>query len=173
MNRKIYVAKCNVGLGIFAMKRFEPGDLILSFAGRRISQLDPVHLTEEGANLLQIGKHSYIFPSPPGLYANHSCDPNSGIEKGRRLIAIRQIDQGEEIRFDYSTTMDDGLWEMQCKCGQINCRYTIRDFRELPDETQERYILLGIVPKYLVRAYRPDMIQTVFWLDKVKQVNMN
>ena len=74
MNRKIYVAKCNVGLGIFAKKRFEPGDLILSFAGRRVSQLDPIHLTEEGANLLQIGKHSYIFPSPPGLYANHSCD---------------------------------------------------------------------------------------------------
>ena len=143
MNQNICVASCDVGLGIFAKKRFEPGEFILTFVGRKIDQLDPIHLTEQGANLLQTGKHTYIMPDPPGLYVNHSCSPNAGVNKGRRLIALQQIESGEEIRFDYSTTMDDGLWRMECQCTHVNCRHIIGDFHELPVELQDRYILAG------------------------------
>ena len=161
MKPNLYIANCNVGLGVFANKQFEPGERILTFSGRRIDQRDPIHLTDEGANLLQTGKHTYIFPNPPGLYVNHSCNPNAGVNKGRRLIALKQIEAGEEIRFDYSTTMDDGLWRMECRCTHMNCRQEIRDFCELPADIQDRYVLAGVVPKYLVRNYRRDLIPFV------------
>ena len=95
MNRKIYIAKSTTGLGIFAQRQFTPGDHILSFSGRKVDRHDPIHFTEEGANLLQTGKQTYILPNPPGIYVNHSCNPNAGIHKGRRLIALKYIEEQE------------------------------------------------------------------------------
>lgn len=162
MNASVYVAHCDVGLGIFASKPLAIGDHILTFAGRRVDSNDPMHHTPDGANLLQTGKNTYIYPNTPGLYVNHSCNPNAGISRGRRLLAIRPIKKDEEIRFDYSTTMDDKLWTMDCKCQDPQCRGVVRDFDELPSELQEKYIQVGIIPRYLIRSYRNDMISAVF-----------
>jgi len=43
-------------------------------------------------------------------FFNHSCDPNAGLQiDGQKvwLVAIKNITQGEEITWDYSTTMDE------------------------------------------------------------------
>jgi hypothetical protein len=44
--------------------------------------------------------------------------------------------------------MDEDEWEMDCKCKSKNCRKRIRDFKYLPKEIQEKYLRLGIIPKY-------------------------
>jgi hypothetical protein len=145
----LLVAPCEVGRGLFATRPFRPGDLILRLAGPRFDRNDPIHLTEAGANLLQTGRRSYILLLPPGVFANHSCDPNAGIVANRRLVAIRPIAAGEEIRYDYSTTMDEDFWTMACRCGAAGCRGVVTDFRLLPSELKQRYLALGVVQRFI------------------------
>ena len=122
----VFIEQCDVGRGVFAERGFARGERILVFRGISVSRSDPMHATEAGANLLQTSQRRYILPEPPGLFVNHSCNPNAGIIGRRRLIAIRDIAAGEEIRFDYSTTMDEDLWTMECKCGEAACRHVVR-----------------------------------------------
>jgi len=59
-------------------------------------------------------------------YINHSCDPNCGCPGDyRRLVAIRDIEEGEEITYDYAMTEKEPDWSMKCKCGEPDCRKTI------------------------------------------------
>ena len=147
---------CDLGRGVFATRHFRVGELILVFRGVRFDRDDPIHYTAAGANLLQTGPRSYILPDPPGLFVNHSCNPNAGIAGKRRLVATRDIWPMEEIRFDYSTTMAEDLWTMECRCGEPNCRSTIGDFKYLPWVLQARYSSLGIVPRFISRKMDPS-----------------
>lgn len=153
MKTGLSVGDCELGRGLFATKPYRPGELILVLRGSRYDRGDPIHLGDRGANLLQTGPRSYILPLPPGVYANHSCNPNAGIHRNRRLIAIKDIMPGQEIRFDYSTTMDEDFWTMTCNCGETLCRGLIRDFKYLPAQLQSHYLDLGVVQKFIAKTY--------------------
>jgi hypothetical protein len=79
---------------------------------------------------------------------NHSCDPNVQIVGQIAFRAMRDIDPGEELTFDYATGDDDD-WEMECACGVPRCRgqVTGRDWK-IP-ELQRRYA--GQFSDYLQR----------------------
>jgi len=49
--------------------------------------------------------------------------------------------------------MDEDEWEMDCVCKNKNCRRRIRDLKYLPKEIQQKYIELGIVPKYILKNF--------------------
>lgn len=149
----VVIDACDLGRGVFALRPFASGELILRFRGRRVDRDDPVHMQPEGANLLQTGRRTYIRLDPPGVFTNHSCDPNAGVFRNRRLVAIRPIARGEEIRFDYSTTMDEDFWTMPCACGKRECRGLVTDFRGLPEGIRNRYLALGAVPGFIARRY--------------------
>jgi hypothetical protein len=139
------------GRGVFASRKIQRGDEVLEFFG------DVKDLAEFGDDLdhaLQVGPRSFMAAS--GLiddYVNHSCDPNCGIrnDNGRIvLFALRQIEAGEEIAFDYSTTQMNNIWGMNCACGTSLCRGEIRDFVELPETVKARYLSLQAVLPFLV-----------------------
>lgn len=69
---------------------------------------------------------------------------------GKAVFANKNFKAGEEITWDYSTTMDEDKWEMDCVCQSKNCRKRIKDFKYLPKEIQQKYIKLGIVPDYIL-----------------------
>ena len=97
---------------------------------------------------LQIGPDLYIGESGAADdFVNHCCDPNAGgcVIDGHdvRLIATRDIAIGEQITFDYSTTMDEDDFEFDCLCGSSQCRGLIRDFKHLPANIKARYTRLG------------------------------
>jgi hypothetical protein len=152
LKRKTFVAPCDVGKGVFAALRFAPGDVILRFRGGLFDRADPIHDTPAGANLLQIGIGQYLLPRPNGLFVNHSCRPNAGLVGTRTLVAIREIEPEEEIRFDYSTSMDEGFWTMECACGEPGCRRVVTDFRLLPEAVKWCYLSAGLVPGFIRRA---------------------
>lgn len=104
---------------------------------------------EKQSDVLQIGQDMYVDLEDPGRRANHSCDPNAGVRPDLSLMAMKSIRVGEEIRYDYSTTMGDGLWEIECHCGSKNCRGTIQDFCKLPSRQQEFYRRLNVVQLFL------------------------
>lgn len=151
---RFLVAGSKNGLGVFAKKNFAKGKRLIRFTGPiyTYDQLPPDYQVQEG-HFVQIGKNTEMGPSG-GIddYFNHSCDPNAGlIVSGQTvwLIAIKQITAGEEITFDYSTTMDGDDWEIACNCGTARCRKRISNFSSIPNEIQKHYIRLGIVPEYI------------------------
>jgi hypothetical protein len=67
---------------------------------------------------------------PVVLFLNHSCEPNVGFAGNTVLVAMRDIDPGEELTTDYAL-FDHYDGEMDCRCGTASCRRTIngRDWR--------------------------------------------
>lgn len=82
------------------------------------------------------------------LFINHSCEPNVGIAGNVVLVAMRDIDAGEELTTDYAM-FDDYEGSMECTCGRPACRGRIggRDWQR-PD-LQARY--RGYFSWYLAR----------------------
>ena len=83
---------------------------------------------------------------------NHSCNPNTGLwQVGGKtyLLSMRPIAKGAELFFDYSTSMVDEPWSMECLCGDAICRGKIANFLEMPDEVQQRYARAGVLPGHV------------------------
>ena len=143
------------GKGVFALRPFSKGEVILQAKGPILDDDDFEDGSYEDCHCLQIGERTYIGSSGEiDDFVNHSCDPNAGyrvVGQQADLIAIRDIQVGEEITFDYSTSMHNDANEMDCQCGTSQCRKRIRDFQYLPKELKARYIDLGIVPDFIVK----------------------
>jgi SET domain-containing protein len=155
----VRIAESKFGRGVFAVKSFLVGEPILEVTGARIdvSLLDKQSWASfmERAEPVQVDSFEYIEPELPGRLVNHSCDPNAGLRPDLVLIAIKPIMPGDEIFFDYSTTMDEDYWTMDCLCGVASCRKVIEDFRKLPADTQRKYCEANVVQEFIMRKY-PD-----------------
>ena len=157
--KKFIVKNTENGLGVFANKDFKKGEKIIDFRGNFYTGEElPTPYDEFEDHYLQIGDNLYMGPSGDiDDFFNHSCDPNSGLKINSKkvfLIAIKDIKKGDEITWDYSTTIDEDDWEMDCNCGSKNCRRRIRDFKYLPKNIQKKYLDLKIVPKYILDKFR-------------------
>lgn len=150
----VLVLQGRLGRGIHARRPILAGETILEFQGPVLSHAEVLAMGEDQAYALQIGPDLYVDTRPPGRFTNHSCQPNAGIRADRLLVALRDIGAGEEIQFDYSTTMSENHWTMMCRCGRENCRGVIGDFHHLPSWLQAHYITLGVVSTFIVSERR-------------------
>lgn len=114
---QVFIADCELGRGVFAAKAFAEGETILRFTGQMIRYPDTVAKGDAEANPLQVGRDTYIDLEVPGVIVNHSCEPNAGIHGDVVLVALRPISLGEEIRYDYSTTMWEAPPTGRCLAG--------------------------------------------------------
>lgn len=145
------------GKGVFAKKEFKPGEKILQFKGRIYTRKEYLSkVNPEKCHYMQIGDDAFLGPTTtPDNFVNHCCEPNAGlkIHKGKAfLVAVNTIVAGQEITFDYSTSMAEDHWEMDCACGVPSCRSRVRDFKYIPLPLQHKYIQLGIVPDFVIRS---------------------
>lgn len=155
---KVTVKEGTHARGVFAEGPIASGAQVLRYAGPFLRYRE----TTPQTYAVQIGRDLYLGASGgPDDYVNHSCDPNCGLviagPDNVTLVAIRDISAGEEICFDYSTTMDEDDFEMCCHCGVPGCRKLIRDGKHLPEDVWRRYAPLGILPDY-VRQSRAQLI---------------
>jgi hypothetical protein len=150
----VRVGRGAFGAGLFATRSIQPGQSILVFTGPVLRHHEIIAPGGDMGHALQVGPDEYLDALPPGRHANHSCDPNAGIVNDRVLIALRPIASDEEIRFDYSTALSRDHWTTECRCGAPCCRRVILDFHHLPPITQNRYLQLGIVQRFIVDQVR-------------------
>jgi SET domain-containing protein len=154
----LIVKEGRFGLGVFTDRDVSEGDIVLTFSGSLITFGEAVEKGAHESYALQISDKLYLDTEEPGCLVNHSCDPNTGVrsEVGEyALVAIRTIRAGEEILYDYSTTMAENYWEMhECRCGAATCRNDIRDFKHLDAMTQRRYLALGIVEEFIAAKFK-------------------
>jgi hypothetical protein len=153
MDANVYMATCHLGRGLFAKRAFLRGEEIFVLKGTVINFKQAQAKGDAEANPVQIGDDEYLDVLPPGMYLNHSCNPNAGIIHDRVLIALRDIAADEEVCIDYSTTMEENSWTMACRCDDVDCRGIITDFRLIPEEMQRKYLALGIVQGFIHRRY--------------------
>ncbi len=153
-NETIYVDECDVGLGVFANRPIRTGEIILTFEGPIIDFAEAKGRGAWECMTLQVGPDKYLDPLPPGVLVNHSCDPNSGIRSDRHVVALRDIPRGEEVRYDYSTTMEEKSFTMPCRCGAAGCRRVVDDFSTLPRQVQQTYLAKGVVMSFIVKQLR-------------------
>jgi uncharacterized protein len=139
------------GHGVFAEEAIAGGTVICAIEGNRISFADTLRLKEKESYALQIDTDFYILCEPPFVFTNHSCQPNTGINHQLQLIALRDIPAGEELLWDYSTSMLERHWTMNCQCKSVHCRKIITDFDLLNEEVQEKYIQQQIVLPFIVQ----------------------
>jgi hypothetical protein len=87
----------------------------------------------------QCGVDRYSLPEGLSREMNHSCDPTTWWAGSITLVARRDIEPGEEITYDYSTSCVDHVFEMECSCDSPDCRGTISNRDHLDPEWQARY----------------------------------
>lgn len=156
-NESVVVKKSKNGRGVFAKRSFLPEENILEIKGVFLTCDKDDELDEETRNnTYRYDQDLFISPGKTiANFFNHSCVPNAKLfKKNKKLFlgAINKIEKGEEILFDYSTTLaSDDIWQMECNCGEKSCRGIIKKFKSLSLKLKKRYINEKIVPDYILK----------------------
>lgn len=155
------------GKGVFAKKHIPKGQTI-HFMGGELCSLDEIIQRvkdglEESSDPLGIGVEEYIDLDELSRSFNHACNPKTYIKGKNEMIALVDIAPGEEITFDYSTTMDVNeekilaaglpLWTCPCACGSKDCRGIIDQFKSLPTDAQAFYINNRFMPDFMLKRF--------------------
>ncbi len=146
----INVKNSETGKGVFAAETIPAGTVLFKIEGKHLSFEETLALEENESYCLQVGLKKYIAMHYPVFLINHSCNPNCGINEWLEFFTLREIQKKEELRWDYSTSMLERHWVMECRCGEKNCRKVVRDFDLLPTDTQKKYLDFGIVLPFIV-----------------------
>ncbi len=131
------------------------GEEVLIFEGITVDRFDCLLFDEDPH---QIDEDSYLIIKGDGKYCRHSCNPNAYLDSPYSLRAMRNINAGEEICFDYSTCMADGAFFL-CNCGHVECRKLIEDFEYLPRTLQDYYISRSAVPQFIVKSLSEELLE--------------
>lgn len=128
------------GFGIFAEKRIPKGTITCFECSKCHRFYSKPDLDTVSAPLRKrILKYSYeredgilLFPCDDVIYINHSCNANT-LGTGHGFdIAVRDIEKGEEITYDYRMfyenkwRSDDYYTKFACQCGEPNCVGEVR-----------------------------------------------
>lgn len=131
---------------LFALQSFQPGEVIADFSAGTIAA-EPTYLT------VQVGVRRHITLQPEFLqYINHSCAPNVFFDTATmQLVALREIQQEEEMSFFYPSTEWKMTQSFKCYCGSPNCLGKIRGAAFLSKEAQEKYRLTDFIQQQLAK----------------------
>jgi hypothetical protein len=141
------------GRGVYAARRIRKGTRVIEYLGERISHAVADARYDEKAD----DGHTFLFVvdddicidagvgGNPARFINHKCDANCEtiIENKRVFIeALRTIEPGEELGYDYQLTWEstDDPEELKlyaCRCGAAACRGTMLDVKPLDVRRKE------------------------------------
>lgn len=133
--QKNYKVKGNAlsGYGIYATRNIMCNELIFTGEERAQRLVTRRHVELHWNEVEKEIFRRYAYPlsnevfllwdNDPAAWApqNHSCEPNTAYD-GLNVIAIRHIQQGEELTLDYATFLDEHMEPFQCHCGTVHCK---------------------------------------------------
>ena len=141
--RRLQVKRSGVhGQGVFALQPIAAGETIIEYTGEVISW--PEALRRHPHDPSQ-PDHTFYFHIDDervidgkvggnlSRWINHACDPNVEADdsSGRIfLLALRDIERGDELFFDYGLVIDERYTpalkkRFECRCGSPDCRGTM------------------------------------------------
>ena len=106
----IVKTKEKLGEALYADKDFKIGDVVLILEGE---------LTEHPTrHSIELSEKEHITDKDVGRCLNHSCDPNTVIDKATKTVrAIKPITKGDELTFDYNANETEMATPFKCECG--------------------------------------------------------
>jgi SET domain-containing protein len=124
--------------GCYTTRPIRKGTLIVEYVGEYLTY-------EQADDLYDNFPNTYLFGLDGGkriidgygvaAFVNHSCKPNCETDQIRGkmwIIALRDIEPGEELTYDYN--LYDGEDDAPCLCGARRCRgslYSAAHLRKL------------------------------------------
>ena len=127
------------GYGVFAARRIRKGTTVIEYLGDRVShdeadaRYEDKDPNDNHTFLFTVDSRTVIDGGVGGneaRYINHGCDPNcASTDQNKRIYieAIRTIQPGEELAYDYQIERDpedppnvDQIFA--CRCGAAKCR---------------------------------------------------
>jgi len=136
--QKKYTLKGNSisGYGIVANRFIKKGEVIFELEASALRIVTRRYVEEHwNTDQLTDFKH-YAYPISDEVYIlwdknpqnwapqNHSCDANT-VYDGLNLVAVHNLNPGEELTLDYADLLDDNIQPFKCSCGSVNCREII------------------------------------------------
>jgi len=133
--QKKYTMKGNslAGYGIYANRPLVKGEIIFEGEGKA-QRLITRRFVEKNWNAEeQVTFSRYAYPLSQEIFLlwddnpaewapqNHHCDANTNYD-GLNVIAVRNIEAGEELTLDYADFLDEHMMPFRCQCGSKNCR---------------------------------------------------
>ena len=126
------------GWGIRTLERIAKNNFILEYIGEVVSEKEFRHRMVERYNsdlhhyCLNLDSGTVIDGyrlANEGRFVNHSCDPNCEMQKWSvngfyrvGLFALRDIEPGEELSYDYNFENFNLETQQVCKCRSAKCR---------------------------------------------------
>jgi len=122
------------GRGGFATKKIRQGSRVIEYVGERIGKDESLRRCEQNNEFIFSLNDSQDLdgnvPWNPARFINHSCTPNceATLDEDRIwLCALRDVEPGEEITFNYGFDLVD-YKDYPCHCGSSNCvRYIVAE----------------------------------------------
>jgi len=142
VNPKCELRNGRTCLGLFAKEPVKKHEIVVGWSGHvvHVSQMDRLMPVCDRQYILQIAEDLFQVPmfrkfNERADYVNHSCAPNCGfLDSSVILVAMRDIEAGEELTFDYAMTgtIADMGDEFECTCGTPQCRgkFSGNDWRD-------------------------------------------
>jgi D-alanine-D-alanine ligase len=121
------------GYGIYAIRDIVKGEIIFNGEGRsqRIITKRYVEKNWNEEEKMHFRRYAYpvseelfiLWDEDPSEWApqNHSCSPNCDFD-GLNILAIKNINIGQELTLDYARFLDENMEPFECRCGAPNCR---------------------------------------------------
>lgn len=115
------------GTGGFALANIAKGTRLVEYLGRKVDKQESQRQCELENPYIFCINDDYDLDGNvdwnPARLLNHSCSPNAEAEMEEEriwIIAIRDIQPGEEITFNYNYDLED-YREHPCVCGAPEC----------------------------------------------------
>ncbi len=153
-SKKIRIAETeNMGKGLFAKEHISKGEIIYDGEGGKVYEAESCNKLPptQRDHAMQFAEHQWIDTKGLECYINHSCEPNCGIKGKFQVVAMRDIEKGEQLTYDYEMT-EDSDWRMHCKCKTKSCRTLIGAFRNMPESVRKKY--QGYISDWLREKYK-------------------
>jgi hypothetical protein len=147
ISSKVKLGKSKIGKGLFVLKKIRKGELIIDFAkgpGKFLTTKEADKLYEKGNDyMIQVNDDLFFVATnkeelEDADFLNHSCNSNCGINGTLKIVAMRDIEPGEELTFDYAMC-ESSEYRMKCNCGSSDCRKIIIGDDWKIKELQKRY----------------------------------
>jgi hypothetical protein len=144
-NKPYRIGRSRTGLGLFATKPIKKGTKIVRYFGPLLDSRNKKHDDIENKYLFELNGRWTIDGSVRknvARYINHACRPNaeSDVSARKRKVvirAIKNIEPGEEINYDYGTDYFKAyLKPIGCKCD--SCERKRKKLRAEEREKKKR-----------------------------------
>ncbi|KAJ9510382.1 hypothetical protein QJQ45_015846 [Haematococcus lacustris] len=144
---------------VFATRKVLAGTVISRFDAKEVTtaptmytvQIPLTPLTCCNSLPLQTGENEHIVLQPTLLeYINHSCNPTAFFDTAeRQLVALRDIQPGDEVTFNYVSTEFDMATPFDCHCGEESCFGRISGAAHVPQAQLEKCRLNAHISRML------------------------